>query len=224
MHIMIVEDEEEMRDLISMYLQNSGFRTSVAEDYKQLEEAIPVHQPDLILLDIMLPGVDGFQICERLRKESSLPIIFLSAKGEEWDKVKGLGLGADDYIVKPFSPGELVARIEAVLRRSSLRERSKSIIEQGCFHLDLEQRKLTVEGSSIQLTFKEFELLKTMMEHPGRAYSREELLIAVWDIAYQGGERTVDTHIKTLRLKLGEKAGAYIKTVWGYGYKFEEPA
>lgn len=219
-HVLIVDDEEEMRDLISMYLQNSGFQTSEADGFEQFQEVYSKKEPDIILLDIMLPGMDGFEICKKIRERSSIPVIFLSAKGEEWDKVKGLRLGADDYIVKPFSPGELVARIDAVLRRSAF-NKNQNMIEQGCFMMDVEQRKLIVNGEEVQLTYKEFELLKVMMEHPGKVYSREDLLEKVWDIAYQGGLRTVDTHIKTLRMKVGEDAGRYIQTVWGCGYKFE---
>ncbi|RWR12926.1 response regulator transcription factor [Siminovitchia fortis] len=221
-HVLIVDDEEEMRDLISMYLQNSGYRTSEADGYEQLQDEFLKEEPDLVLLDIMLPGMDGFEICEEIREKSNIPIIFLSAKGEEWDKVKGLRLGADDYIVKPFSPGELVARIDAVLRRSAFHQ-NKAVMEHGWFMMDEDQRKLIVKGDKIQLTFKEFELLKVMMKHPGKVFSREDLLEKVWDIAYQGGLRTVDTHIKTLRMKIGEEAGRYIQTVWGCGYKFEVP-
>lgn len=221
-HVLIVDDEEEMRDLISMYLQNSGYRTSEADGYEQLQDEFLKEEPDLVLLDIMLPGMDGFEICEEIREKSNVPIIFLSAKGEEWDKVKGLRLGADDYIVKPFSPGELVARIDAVLRRSAFHQ-NKAVMEHGWFMMDEDQRKLIVKGDKIQLTFKEFELLKVMMKHPGKVFSREALLEKVWDIAYQGGLRTVDTHIKTLRMKIGEEAGRYIQTVWGCGYKFEVP-
>lgn len=222
-HILIVDDEEEMRDLISMYLQNSGYQTSEAEGYQEMERRLSGKQPDLILLDIMLPGMDGFEICEKLRKVSDIPIIFLSAKGEEWDKVKGLRIGADDYIVKPFSPGELVARIDAVLRRASNGENRDKVMEHGNFWMDEEQRKLIVEEKEVHLTFKEFELLRVMMKQPGKVFTREELLDKVWDMAYQGGLRTVDTHIKTLRMKAGETAGSYIQTVWGCGYKFEVP-
>ncbi|GIN92101.1 DNA-binding response regulator [Siminovitchia terrae] len=221
-HVLIVDDEEEMRDLISMYLQNSGFRTSEADGYDQLQDEFLKEEPDLILLDIMLPVMDGFEICGKIRENSDVPIIFLSAKGEEWDKVKGLGMGADDYIVKPFSPGELVARIDAVLRRSKFNQ-SRSSMEYGSFKLDEDQRKLTIDRNEIQLTFKEFELLKVMMKHPNKVFSREALLEKVWDIAYQGGLRTVDTHIKTLRMKVGADAGRYIQTVWGCGYKFVVP-
>ncbi len=221
-YVLVVDDEEEMRDLISMYLQNSGFQTTEADGYDQLQDELQKEEPDLILLDIMLPGMDGFEICGKIREKSDIPIIFLSAKGEEWDKVKGLGMGADDYIVKPFSPGELVARIDAVLRRSKFNQ-SRSAMEYGSFKLDEDQRRLIVDGNEIQLTFKEFELLRVMMKHPDKVFSRENLLEKVWDIAYQGGLRTVDTHIKTLRMKVGTEAGRYIQTVWGCGYKFVMP-
>ncbi|MFS0645306.1 response regulator transcription factor [Siminovitchia sp. 179-K 8D1 HS] len=222
-HVLIVDDEEDMRHLISMYLQNSGYKTSEAEGYEELYSCLSKENIDLILLDIMLPDKDGFEICRELREKSEIPIIFLSAKGEEWDKVKGLKLGGDDYMVKPFSPGELVARIEAVLRRTSYQKNNEPKIGMGSYLLDVERRKLKVSGREVELTFKEFELLKVMMSEPGKVFSREALLDRVWDLSYQGGPRTVDTHIKTLRMKVGEDAGRCIQTVWGYGYKFEVP-
>ncbi|MBM7713099.1 response regulator transcription factor [Siminovitchia sp. FSL H7-0308] len=222
-HVLIVDDEEDMRHLISMYLQNSGYKTSEAKGHEELYHFLTKEKIDLVLLDIMLPGKDGFDICQEIREKSEIPIIFLSAKGEEWDKVKGLKLGGDDYIVKPFSPGELVARIEAVLRRSAYKRNTKATIEIGSYFMDLERRRLEIFGIETELTFKEFELLKVMMSEPGKVFSREALLDQVWDMSYQGGPRTVDTHIKTLRMKVGESAGRYIQTVWGCGYKFEVP-
>lgn len=222
-HVLIVDDEEDMRHLISMYLQNSGYKTSEAKRYEELYKCLMKEKIDLVLLDIMLPEKDGFEICKEIREKSEIPIIFLSAKGEEWDKVKGLKIGGDDYIVKPFSPGELVARIEAVLRRSAYQLNNRAMIEMGSYLLDLERRRLEVSGVETELTFKEFELLKVMMSEPGKVFSREALLDQVWDMSYQGGPRTVDTHIKTLRMKVGESAGRYIQTVWGCGYKFEVP-
>ncbi len=220
--ILVVDDEEEMRDLVSMYLQNSGYETFEAEDYTSMQKYLVTEKIDLILLDIMLPKKDGFEICQEIRRKSNIPIIFLSAKGEEWDKVKGLQLGGDDYIVKPFSPGELVARIDAVLRRTSSSEQPSTTLEMGPIQLDADQRKLIVAGEEVNVTYKEFELLKLMMGTPGQVYTREQLLDQVWDIDYQGGLRTVDTHIKTLRMKLKD-AASYIQTVWGCGYKVEEP-
>lgn len=221
--ILVVDDEEEMRDLVSMYLQNSGYETFEAEGYTAMQKYLSTESIDLILLDIMLPKKDGFEICREIRTKSDIPIIFLSAKGEEWDKVKGLQLGGDDYIVKPFSPGELVARIDAVLRRtSSMNEQSSSVVEIGPIQVDADQRKVIVADEEVNVTYKEFELLKLMIGSPGQVYTREQLLDQVWGIDYRGGLRTVDTHIKTLRMKLKD-AGAYIQTVWGCGYKVEEP-
>ncbi|MBS4220393.1 response regulator transcription factor [Bacillus sp. FJAT-49711] len=223
MNILIVDDEEDLRSLIAMYLHNSGFKTFEAAGYRGTKQLLETEKIDLILLDIMLPDVDGFEICKAIRKNSNIPIIFLSAKGEEWDKVKGLQLGGDDYIVKPFSPGELVARIEAVLRRGDLRATSESTLGFGPIKLHVDQRKLTINDEDINVTYKEFELLGLMMGYPGKVFTREALLDQVWGMDYQGGLRTVDTHIKTLRMKIGKEAGSMIQTVWGCGYKLELP-
>ncbi len=221
--ILIVDDEEDMRELISMYLQNAGYKTFEAENSLETDALLAEEKIDLILLDIMLPGKDGFEMCKEIRGKSSIPIIFLTAKGHEWDKVKGLQLGGDDYIVKPFSPGELVARIEAVLRRSSKNKVTSGVIEAGIVKINPSSRSVMVGEKSIDVTYKEFEMLKIMMTNHAKAFSRESLLDKVWGIDYHGGTRTVDTHIKTLRMKLGKEAGKYIQTVWGYGYKFEVP-
>ncbi|MBS4209298.1 response regulator transcription factor [Bacillus sp. FJAT-50079] len=219
--MLIVDDEADMRQLIAMYLHNSGYETSEAADDREVDEKLANNQVDLILLDIMLPEIDGFEICKHIRKTSRIPIIFLTAKGEEWDKVKGLQLGGDDYIVKPFSPGELVARIDAVLRRTSYENKSNAAIEYGVIKLDIDARTLTIANKPVNITYKEFELLKMLMSRPEKVYTREELLDFVWGIDYQGGPRTVDTHIKTLRMKMGKEAGSRIQTIWGSGYKFE---
>ncbi|MBS4198258.1 response regulator transcription factor [Bacillus sp. FJAT-49732] len=223
MNILIVDDEEDLRRLVVMYLNNSGFNTFESDGYTGIVRLLDTEKIDLILLDIMLPDMNGFEICKEIRKNSNVPIIFLSAKGEEWDKVKGLQLGGDDYIVKPFSPGELVARIEAVLRRFHLPIKSDSILEYGPIKLDVDQRRLTVNGVDINVTYKEFELLGLMLKSPSKVFMRETLLDQVWGIDYQGGLRTVDTHIKTLRMKMGDNAGGMIQTVWGCGYKMELP-
>jgi DNA-binding response OmpR family regulator len=220
--ILIVDDEEDMRHLIGMYLENAGFSCRYAAGGKETLEEIQKNLPDLILLDIMMPDEDGFSVCERVRAKYEVPVIFLSAKGEEWDKVKGLQIGGDDYIVKPFSPGELTARIHAVLRRSgSISEADSNITAAGKITIDKKARSVKVEGSNIMLTLKEYELLMFFIGHQSHALSREQLLEQIWGMDYLGSLRTVDTHIKTLRMKLG--AGDYIKTVWGIGYKFEVP-
>jgi DNA-binding response OmpR family regulator len=170
----------------------------------------------------MMPEEDGFEVCSRIREKSDIPIIFLSAKGEEWDKVKALQLGGDDFIVKPFSPGELIARMNAVLRRTGGVKMEPGSLQIGKITVEKKARKVLVEGKKIALTLKEFELLLFFIEHKNHALSREQLLERVWGIDYTGSLRTVDTHIKTLRMKLG--VGDYIQTVWGVGYKFEVPS
>lgn len=219
--ILIVDDEEDMRHLTQMYLENSGFKCSHAEDGEQALQVLQNEQIDLILLDIMMPKEDGFIVCEKIRQKSQVPIIFISAKGEEWDKVKGLQLGGDDYIVKPYNPGELIARIQAVLRRVGSGKNEKDCLKFGKIMIDRKARRVTVNGEPVQLTLKEFELLNTLVKHESQALSREQLLELVWGMEYHGSLRTVDTHIKTLRLKL--KTADYIHTVWGIGYKFEVP-
>ncbi|UAC49879.1 response regulator transcription factor [Bacillus aquiflavi] len=220
-NVLIVDDEEDMRHLLQMYLENSGFHCFHSANGEQALQVLNHKNIDLVILDIMMPGEDGFQVCDKIRQKSPVPVIFFSAKGEEWDKVKGLQLGADDYIVKPFSPGELIARINAVLRRTGSDKNEKDFIKLGKIMIDKKARRVTVNGDSIPLTLKEFDLLSTFVEHEGQALSREQLLELVWGIEYHGSLRTVDTHVKTLRMKL--RAADYIQTVWGIGYKFEVP-
>ncbi|MFJ7753907.1 response regulator transcription factor [Peribacillus muralis] len=221
--ILVVDDEEDMRNLVEMYLLNSGYGCLQAANGKEAISLVEKQEVDLILLDIMMPGMDGFSVCEKIREKWDIPVIFVSAKGEEWDKVKGLKLGGDDYIVKPFNPGELVARVEAVLRRTgklSMNEGNQNYVRFGKISLNIPSRTVLVEGMSISLTLKEFELLLFLMRHKGQALSREQLLENVWGGEYEGSLRTVDTHIKTLRMKL--RTADYIQTVWGIGYKIEE--
>lgn len=218
-NVLIIDDEEDMRNLIQMYLENSGFQCYRAASGKEGYEMIQHEQIDIVILDIMMPDEDGFQVCEKIRNKYPLPIIFLSAKGEEWDKVKALQLGGDDYIVKPFSPGELIARINAVMRRTGNINQVKETLSFGKIYIDKKARKVLIDGENIQLTLKEFELLLFFVDHQSQALSREQLLEHVWGMDYHGSLRTVDTHVKTLRMKLG--AADYIQTVWGIGYKFE---
>lgn len=219
--ILIVDDEEDMRNLAQMYLENSGFTCYQAANGEETYRILHEEPIDLVLLDIMMPVEDGFQVCQTIREKSKVPIIFLSAKGEEWDKVKGLQLGGDDYIVKPFSPGELIARINAVLRRVGNINNEEDLVTIGKISIDKKARTVSVDGKIVPLTLKEYELLLFFVNHKAYALSREQLLENVWGIDYVGSLRTVDTHIKTLRMKLG--AGDYIHTVWGIGYKFEVP-
>ena len=222
--ILIVDDEEDMRNLVEMYLLNSGYTCLQADNGEEAINLVELHEIDLILMDIMMPEMDGFSICEKIRSQSEVPIIFVSAKGEEWDKVKGLRIGADDYMVKPFNPGELVARVEAVLRRTGkgkipLNRENVNIIQLGEIYVNLDSRNVLIEKEQVMLTLKEFELLVFLMRHQNQALSREQLLENIWGTEYGGSLRTVDTHIKTLRMKM--RTADYIQTVWGIGYKIE---
>ena len=220
-HVLIIDDEEDMRNLVQMYLENSGFRCVHASNGSEALKIMREKNFDLVILDIMMPFEDGYVVGSKIRAFSQVPIIFLSAKGEEWDKVRALQLGGDDYIVKPFSPGELVARINAVLRRTAHAKYDEEKVSLGKITIDKKGRSVSVDGEAIVLTLKEFELLVFLVQHQGHALSREQLLEFVWGMDYQGSLRTVDTHIKTLRMKLG--TGDYIQTIWGVGYKFEVP-
>ncbi|WP_335870124.1 response regulator transcription factor [Bacillus sp. 2205SS5-2] len=219
--ILIVDDEEDMRHLIDLYLSNAGYETLEAEDGEVSLQYIKNNNVSLVLLDIMMPNVDGFQTCKKIREISEVPIIFLSAKGDEWDKVKGLKLGGDDYVLKPFSPGELVARIEAVLRRTQKGQPETGRLTKGVFTIDTNSRKVYIDGKLTTLTLKEYELLYLLLSNEGRIFTRDQLLEYVWGIDYSGGTRTVDTHIKTLRMKLGSHASEMVRTVWGLGYTYE---
>ncbi|HHW38495.1 MAG TPA: response regulator transcription factor [Bacillales bacterium] len=219
--VLVVDDEADMRRLIRMYLEKEGYACVEAEDGQVALDLLKTHTFDLIILDVMMPNVDGLTLCMKVRETSSVPIIFLTARGDEWDRVYGLKLGADDYIVKPFSPNELIARVDAVLRRAHpiVRDEEETLAF-GPIQLNIKGRQVYLEGELINLTLKEYELLLFFCRHNGQALSREQLLENVWGFDYVGGVRTVDTHIKTLRLKL-KSHGNLIQTVWGIGYKFE---
>ncbi|MEB9857826.1 DNA-binding response regulator [Bacillus cereus] len=217
--VLVVDDESDMRQLVGMYLDNFGYEWGEAENGKEALKKLETDHYDFVVLDIMMPEMDGLSVCKEIRKMSDVPIIFLTAKGEEWNRVNGLRMGADDYIVKPFSPGELVARMEAVLRRYTKQEQQEEI-QFGPILINEKSRRIEANGESISLTVKEFDLLYFLCQHTGQVFSREQLLEKVWGYDYAGSTRTVDTHVKTMRLKLGE-SGNYIQTVWGVGYKFE---
>ncbi|WP_075807181.1 response regulator transcription factor [Lysinibacillus sp. FJAT-14222] len=221
--VLIVDDEQDMRNLIEMMLNNSKIETFTASSGTEAYDIIVREKIDLVLLDVMMPHEDGFVVCQSIRVMSNIPIIFLTARDANEDKVKGLTLGGDDYIVKPFTNDELVARIHAVLRRSgtNIEDLQQKYVVIGPIKIDEISRKVSVDGKSIPLTLKEFELLHLFMNNPGNAYTREQLLERIWDIDYVGGTRTVDTHIKTLRIKLGKEAAGHIQTVWGVGYRFD---
>jgi len=221
--VLIVDDEQDMRNLIEMMLRNAKIETLAAASGTEAYDMIVREKIDLVLLDVMMPHEDGFAVCQSIRAMSNIPIIFLTARDANEDKVKGLTIGGDDYIVKPFTNDELVARIHVVLRRSgtNIEDLQQKYVIFGSIKIDEIARKVFVDGKSVPLTLKEFELLHLFMNNPGNAYTREQLLERIWDIDYVGGTRTVDTHIKTLRLKLGKEAAGHIQTVWGVGYRFD---
>ncbi|SHM91175.1 two component transcriptional regulator, winged helix family [Caldanaerovirga acetigignens] len=219
--ILVVDDEKKMIDLVRLYLEKEGFKVDEALNGQQALEMIEKAEYNLIILDLMLPVVDGWTVCKEIRKKYDIPIIMLTARGEEFDKVLGFELGADDYVVKPFSPRELVARIKALLRRFGPRE-PRQILEFEGLVIDPESRKVVVDGKEVALTPKEFDLLYFLAKNKEKVFTREKLLEEVWGYDFFGSLRTVDTHIKQLREKLGRsKAASYIVTVWGVGYKFE---
>ncbi|MFJ6209820.1 response regulator transcription factor [Lysinibacillus sp. NPDC092081] len=221
--VLIVDDEQDMRNLIEMMLHNAKIETFTAANGTEAYDIIVREEINLVLLDVMMPHEDGFAVCQSIRAMSNIPIIFLTARDANEDKVRGLTIGGDDYIVKPFTNDELVARIQAVLRRSgtNIEDLQQKYVMLGPIKIDETARKVSVDGKSVPLTLKEFELLHLFMNNPGNAYTREQLLERIWDIDYVGGTRTVDTHIKTLRIKLGKEAAGHIQTVWGVGYRFD---
>ena len=222
--IYCVEDDDSIRELMVYALRASGFAASGFSDGQALFQALAEEKPQLITLDIMLPGMDGIEILKKLRGNAAtekIPVIMASAKGAEYDKVLGLDLGADDYLVKPFSMMEMVSRIRAVLRRTEPEQSSASLLRLGKLQMDLDSRTVYADGVRVELTFKEFELLRLFLQHPGRVYSRDQLLEKIWGTDYLGETRTVDVHIGTLRTKLGI-CGDYIRTVRGVGYRMEE--
>ena len=218
--ILVVDDESRMRKLVRDFLVKQNFDVLEAGDG---EEAVDIffREKDiaLIILDVMMPKMDGWQVCREIRAYSKVPIIMLTAKSDERDELQGFDLGVDEYITKPFSPKILVARVEAILRRSNLLP-NEDIISAGGSELNKSAHQVKIDGKDIELSFKEFELLAYFMENQGIALSREKILNNVWNYDYFGDARTIDTHVKKLRSKLGAK-GEYIKTIWGMGYKFE---
>ncbi|HEM62373.1 MAG TPA: response regulator transcription factor [Chloroflexi bacterium] len=221
--VLVVDDDPGIVKLVRAYLEQAGFGVLTAHDGKKALQIARNDKPDLVILDLMLPEMDGWDVCRALRKESDVPIIMLTARVEESDKLIGLELGADDYVTKPFSPRELVARVRSVLRRAEGRPSVPERISHGDITVDLSRHSVEVRGQAVDLTPTEFDLLATLMEDPGRAYTRSQLLESVQGYAYEGYERTIDVHIKNLRQKIEEDARnpQRIKTVYGIGYKFE---
>ena len=226
--ILIVDDDENIAELISLYLTKECFDTMTASDGEAALTAVKTYMPDLILLDIMLPGIDGYEVLRELRKSSSLPVIMLSAKGETFDKVLGLELGADDYIMKPFDSKEMVARVKAVLRRfthekttSAAGELPKECVTLPNLVINQTDYSVTYNNQKIEMPPKELELLYFIASHPNQVFTREQLLDHIWSYDYIGDTRTVDVQIKRLREKFKDHPDCDIKTVWGIGYKFE---
>ena len=219
--VMVIEDEKEIRDLLKYNLERAGFRVAAFADGEKGLEQLFGSRPDLVVLDLMLPGRSGLEVLREVRGEpatADLPVIVLTARGAEMDKLLGFEHGADDYLTKPFSPRELVARVQALLRRSKPETRGHAL-ERGALRIDFDARVTTVAGRALTLTPREFDLLAFLAKHPGRAVSRDELLRKVWGYDYLGETRTVDVHVRRLRMKLGEDH-PLIETVTGSGYKF----
>lgn len=220
LEILVVDDESRMRKLVKDFLQKSNYKVIEAEDGSQALDIFFANPGiALVILDVMMPKLDGWQVCREIRDFSKVPIIMLTAKSDERDELQGFGLGVDEYITKPFSPKILVARVEAILRRTN-QNVGETILEAGGITVDKAAHTVTIEGEAIELSYKEFELLTYFIENKGIALSREKILNSVWNYDYFGDARTIDTHVKKLRSKMKGK-GECIKTIWGMGYKFE---
>jgi len=220
--IWCVEDDAGIRDIELYALNSAGFETKGFEDGLSFWEALKTEKPDLVILDVMLPGMDGIELLTKMKQFSEyndIPVIMATAKGQEYDRIRGLDLGADDYIVKPFSIMEMVSRVKAVLRRSQPQQVSK-LLKAGGLIVNLDEHTVVADGNRVQLTYKEFELLRMFLSHPGMVYTREQLFSQVWNMDYMGDSRTLDTHIRSLRQKIGDY-GKMIETVRNVGYRWE---
>ncbi len=224
--ILLVEDEKNIRDAVAAYLERAGYWVTPAADGQEAVDAFSLHQFDLVILDLMLPRLPGEKVCRIIRDTSDVPIIMLTAKGEVEDRIVGLELGADDYLIKPFSPRELVARVRALLRRAHIdSEPQREVLDFGGLTIDLNGHKVLVNDEEVDLTASEFKLLTTLSRYPGRVYSRMELVEKVLGYDFEGYERTIDSHVKNLRAKIGDdpRNPRWIYTVHGIGYRFEVP-
>ena len=217
--ILVVDDEKNIVQLARLYLNKEGFQVEAAYDGAQALDKAKTLRPDLIILDIMMPEPDGLTVCKELRKTSNVPIIILTARSDDVDRIVGLELGADDYVTKPFNPRELVARVKAVLRRASQEAPTQAVLEADDLRLDTASREVTIQGEPVTLRAKEFDLLAAFLRHPGIVLDRERLLQLVWGADYYGDTRTIDVHVAWLREKLARAERVKIETVWGVGYK-----
>ena len=227
--MLIADDNKQITSILSNYARKEGFEPVVALDGEEALRLFDEHEPDIamVLLDVMMPKVDGFEVCRRLRGKSLVPVIMVTARGEDFEKIMGLDIGADDYIIKPFSAGEVMARVRAILRRMQPREEvNRNTYSYDNLVIDLDKYAVTVGGEEVALTKKEVELLWTLAKNSSKVFSRDNLLDSLWGYDYYGDSRTVDSHIKRMRAKLDkfEHPGWEIKTIWGVGYRFEEKA
>lgn len=220
--LLIADDNKQITSVLSDYAQREGYDVEIAYDGIETIEKFKAFSPDLILLDVMMPRMDGFEVCRDIRRESGVPIIMVTARGEDFEKIMGLDIGADDYIVKPFSCGEVMARVRAILRRISLNTDNSKIFTYGNLELNLENYTVEIGGAPVRLTKKEIEILWTLASNANKVFSRDSLLDKLWGFDFYGDSRTVDSHIKRLRAKLDDYVheGWEIETIWGVGYKF----
>lgn len=224
--ILIADDNKDITDILAVYVEKEGYQPIIATDGGEAEQLFETEDPVAILLDVMMPVRDGYEVCRNIRRKSSVPIILITARGEDFDKIMGLDIGADDYIVKPFSPSEVMARLRAVLRRlqkSETNESEENVIRLNNMVVNLEEYTFSVNGKRVPLTKKEIETMWTLASNPNKVFTRDNLLDSLWGYDYYGDSRTVDSHIKRLRAKLDsvEHPDWSIKTIWGVGYKFE---
>ena len=217
--VLVVEDESSIASFVALYLKNAGYRVQTAGTGQDALDTLSRERPDLIVLDLMLPDIDGIEVCRRVRRGSDIPILMLTARDEDVDKIIGLEVGADDYLTKPFNPRELVARVKSILRRAvpERREPQERQLKHGLLEIDAGRREVHVDGKEVQLAPKEFDLLWELLDHRGLVLTRDQLLERVWGYTFAGDTRTVDVHVRQLRRKLGEASP--IVTVWGVGYK-----
>ena len=225
-HILIADDNHDITDILSTYSRMEGFEPVVAGDGEEAIRLFNQYNPEVVLLDVMMPKEDGYEVCRRIRSQSNVPVILITARGEDFDKIMGLDIGADDYIVKPFSPREVMARVRAVLRRMAKATKeasSENVLTVGSLEINLDEYTLHIAGTKIALTKKEIETMWTLASNPNKVFTRDNLLDSLWGFDYFGDSRTVDSHIKRLRSKLDvvEHPTWTIKTIWGVGYKFE---
>lgn len=223
--ILLVDDEPQILEILSSYLQKEGYHVLTAQTGKEAVEMATTVTFTCIILDLMLPDLGGEEVCIQIRKESRVPILMLTAKSGEADRIRGLSIGADDYLIKPFSPRELVARVRAVMRRAGEYSTLSDYIEVGELTISMNEKRVTKNGVVLEVTPNEYRLLTTLVRHPGRTWSRDELVTEVMGFDFEGYDRTIDTHIKNLRQKIEDdpKQPAYIKTVYGLGYRFDDP-